>query len=76
MAKRSTIGENPLDAVIRENPLDTVVPDLSVVTKAGRMAAPELAALGPVPRGPSTSASASERFCTVKFTSPSVTKMR
>ncbi len=44
MAKRSTIGENPLDAVIRENPLDTVVPDLSVVTKAGRMASPELAA--------------------------------
>jgi len=36
MAKRSTIGENPLDAVIRENPLDTVVPDLSVVTRTGR----------------------------------------
>jgi hypothetical protein len=29
MAKRSTIGENPLDAVIQEHPLNTVVPDLS-----------------------------------------------
>jgi ribosomal protein L29 len=29
MAKRSTIGENPLDAVTQEHPLDTVVPDLS-----------------------------------------------
>jgi chromosome segregation ATPase len=29
MAKRSTIGENPLDAVRVESPLDTVVPDLS-----------------------------------------------
>jgi prefoldin subunit 5 len=36
MAKRSTIGENPLDAVIQENPLDTVVPDLSVVGKGAR----------------------------------------
>jgi hypothetical protein len=36
MAKRSTIGENPLDALIQENPLDTVVPDLSVVAKTGR----------------------------------------
>jgi hypothetical protein len=36
MAKRSTIGENPLDAVVQENPLDTVVPDLSVVAKTGR----------------------------------------
>ena len=36
MAKRSTIGENPLDALIQENPLDTVVPDLSVVAKSGR----------------------------------------
>ncbi len=36
MAKRSTIGENPLDAVVRENPLDTVVPDLSVVARTGR----------------------------------------
>jgi len=36
MAKRSTIGENPLDAVTQENPLDTVVPDLSVVAKSGR----------------------------------------
>jgi chromosome segregation ATPase len=29
MAKRSTIGENPLDAVRSESPLDAVVPDLS-----------------------------------------------
>jgi hypothetical protein len=36
MAKRSTIGENPLDAVIQENSLDTIVPDLSVVTRTGR----------------------------------------
>ena len=36
MAKRSTIGENPLDAVNRENPLDTVVPDLSAMTRTGR----------------------------------------
>jgi hypothetical protein len=36
MAKRSTIGENPLDAVTQENPLDTVVPDLSGVAKGGR----------------------------------------
>jgi hypothetical protein len=36
MAKRSTIGENPLDALVQENPLDTVVPDLSLVTKTGR----------------------------------------
>lgn len=36
MAKRSTIGENPLDALVQENPLDTVVPDLSIVTKTGR----------------------------------------
>ena len=36
MAKRSTIGENPLDAVNHENPLDTVVPDLSVVARTGR----------------------------------------
>ena len=36
MAKRSTIGENPLDAVVRENPLDTIVPDLSVVAGTGR----------------------------------------
>jgi prefoldin subunit 5 len=35
MAKRSTIGENPLDAVVQENPLDTVVPDLSVVGRSG-----------------------------------------
>jgi capsule polysaccharide export protein KpsE/RkpR len=43
MAKRSTIGENPLDAVMQENPLDTVVPDLSVAARAGRgQPAPEL----------------------------------
>ena len=36
MAKRSTIGENPLDAVNQENPLDTVVPDRSAVTRTGR----------------------------------------
>jgi predicted nuclease with TOPRIM domain len=30
MAKRSTIGENPLDTERSENPLDSVVPDLSV----------------------------------------------
>jgi predicted nucleic acid-binding Zn-ribbon protein len=36
MAKRSTIGENPLDALVQENPLDTVVPDLSVVARSGR----------------------------------------
>ena len=36
MAKRSTIGENPLDAMLQENPLDTVVPDLTVVAKGGR----------------------------------------
>jgi chromosome segregation ATPase len=29
MAKRSTIGENPLDTVRSESPLDAVVPDLS-----------------------------------------------
>jgi hypothetical protein len=44
MAKRSTIGENPLDAVNQEHPLDTVVPDLSVVARSGRgQPAPELA---------------------------------
>ena len=43
MAKRSTIGENPLDAVNQENPLDTVVPDLSVMTRGGRgQPAPEV----------------------------------
>jgi hypothetical protein len=39
MAKRSTIGENPLDAMLQENPLDTVVPDLSVVARTGRVQA-------------------------------------
>jgi len=36
MAKRSTIGENPLDAVNHEHPLDTVVPDLSAAARTGR----------------------------------------
>jgi hypothetical protein len=36
MAKRSTIGENPLDAVNQDHPLDTVVPDLSAVARPGR----------------------------------------
>jgi hypothetical protein len=36
MAKRSTIGKNPLDAVAYENPLDTVVPDLSMAAPAGQ----------------------------------------
>ena len=36
MAKRSTIGENPLDAVNQEHPLDTVVPDLSAAARGGR----------------------------------------
>ena len=36
MAKRSTIGENRLDAVNQGNPLDTLVPDLSAVTRTGR----------------------------------------
>jgi len=40
MAKRSTIGENPLDAVNHEHPLDTVVPDLSAVARTGRGQAP------------------------------------
>ena len=43
MAKRSTIGENPLDAVIQEHPLNTVVPDLSSVNRGGRgQPAPEV----------------------------------
>ena len=43
MAKRSTIGENPLDAVIQEHPLNTVVPDLSAAARGGRgQAAPEV----------------------------------
>jgi prefoldin subunit 5 len=43
MAKRSTIGENPLDAVIQEHPLNTVVPGLSSVTRGGRgQPAPEV----------------------------------
>ncbi|MDP1761051.1 MAG: hypothetical protein Q8L43_02395 [Deltaproteobacteria bacterium] len=36
MAKRSTIGENPLDAVNQEHPLDTVVPDRSARTGRGQ----------------------------------------
>ena len=42
MAKRSTIGENPLDAVNHEHPLDTVVPDLSAVARTGRGQPPEV----------------------------------
>jgi hypothetical protein len=36
MAKRSTIGENPLDAVNQEHPLDTVVPERSAASRTGR----------------------------------------
>jgi chromosome segregation ATPase len=35
MAKRSTIGKNPLDARLQENPLDTVVPDLTIAARGG-----------------------------------------
>ncbi len=35
MAKRRTIGENPLDAAAPENPLDAVVPDLAARERAG-----------------------------------------
>ncbi len=44
MAKRSTIGENPLDLVRGESPLDAVVPDLSAPRPPGRPQelAPEL----------------------------------
>jgi len=40
MAKRPTIGKNPLDAVMAENPLDTVVP-LSGPKTEVRQAPPE-----------------------------------
>lgn len=40
MAKRSTIGENPLDAVIQDNPLHTVVPALAATGRS--RGAPEL----------------------------------
>ena len=36
MTKRSTIGNNPLDAINQENPLDTVVPDLAMAARTGR----------------------------------------
>jgi predicted RNase H-like nuclease (RuvC/YqgF family) len=44
MAKRSTIGENPLDVIRGESPLDAVVPDLSAPRPPGRPQelAPEL----------------------------------
>ena len=43
MAKRSTIGENPLDAVNQDHPLNSVVPDLSAVSRGGRsQPAPEV----------------------------------
>lgn len=35
MAKRSTIGQNPLDARFQENPLDVVVPD-PVAARSGQ----------------------------------------
>lgn len=43
MAKRSTIGENPLDAVLRDNPLDTVVPEVAAAG-LGRQRWPEIMA--------------------------------
>ena len=42
MAKRPTIGNNPLDALISESHLDTVVPDL--VTRPQAQAPPKPAA--------------------------------
>jgi prefoldin subunit 5 len=43
MGKRSTIGNNPLDAINQENPLDTVVPDLAMAARTGRgQPAPEV----------------------------------
>ncbi len=37
MAKRSTIGENPLDFLVSENPLDTVVPGPEAASRATRL---------------------------------------
>ena len=36
MAKRRTIGENPLDAVVPGSPLDAVVPDPKAAPRTGR----------------------------------------
>jgi predicted RNase H-like nuclease (RuvC/YqgF family) len=41
MAKRRTIGENPLDAVVQGHPLDAVVPDPQAATQVGRARAEE-----------------------------------
>ncbi len=41
MAKRRTIGENPLDAVTPGTPLDVVVPDPQAAPRAGRGRAEE-----------------------------------
>jgi DNA repair exonuclease SbcCD ATPase subunit len=45
MAKRSTIGKNPLDARLQENPLDTVVPDLTIAARGAGQAAAALSEL-------------------------------
>ena len=37
MAKRSTIGENPLDFLVSENSLDTVVPSPAVASRAAKV---------------------------------------
>ena len=37
MAKRSTIGENPLDLLVAENSLDTVVPSPAAASRAAKM---------------------------------------
>ena len=42
MAKRSTIGENPLDAVNHEHPLDTVVPDRAAARTGRGQPPPEV----------------------------------
>jgi len=41
MAKRRTIGENPLDAAVTGTPLDAVVPDPKAAARAGRAQAEE-----------------------------------
>jgi len=37
MAKRSTIGENPLDAPVAENPLDTMLPGPEAANRTARV---------------------------------------
>lgn len=37
MAKRSTIGENPLDAPVADNPLDTVLPGAGMANRTARV---------------------------------------